>query len=189
MLAVYARYRGSGSRRAQIVADSAHALETLPGVHPFEFVGVEDIVAVTDTPQDLLNVVMNLLSAGNWAIGIGVQPGLHTSDATAKKLAAPPPTAKTGTVTVRVVDNAEAEKNIAAAFLLVAFVLGKRSGEGREATDLVRSGLNQNEAAEALGISKQAMSQRLQAAGWQAEQAGWNLACALLEKAEQVEQS
>ena len=59
----------------------------------------------------------------------------------------------------------------------------KRTLEGREATALVRRGFNQNEAAEALGISKQAMSQRLQAAGWQAEQAGVALALNLIGRA------
>lgn len=71
--------------------------------------------------------------------------------------------------------------NISASFALMAQVLSKRSFEGREATSLMRSGMNQNEAAAELGISKQAMSQRLQAAGWQAEQAGWQLAVNLLE--------
>ena len=46
----------------------------------------------------------------------------------------------------------------------------------------MRGGLNQNEAAEELGISKQAMSQRLQAAGWAAETAGCQLAVNLIEK-------
>ena len=73
--------------------------------------------------------------------------------------------------------------DIAGAFALLSHVLAKRTLEGREATSLVRSGLNQNEAAEELGISKQAMSQRLQAAGWQAEQAGWQLAVNLISRA------
>ena len=49
----------------------------------------------------------------------------------------------------------------------------------------MRGGLNQNEAAAELGISKQAISQRLQAAGWQAEQSGWKLALNLLTQASQ----
>ena len=64
-------------------------------------------------------------------------------------------------------------------------MLHKRTLEGREATSLVRGGLNQNEAAAELGISKQAISQRLQAAGWQAEQSGWKLALNLLTQASQ----
>ena len=65
----------------------------------------------------------------------------------------------------------------------MAHVLHKRTYEGREATSLVRRGMNQNEAAATLGISKQAMSQRLQAAGWPAEQAGWQLALNLITRA------
>ena len=76
-----------------------------------------------------------------------------------------------------------AAADIAATFALIAHVLLKRTLEGREATALVRRGMNQNEAAEALGISKQAMSQRLQAAGWPAEQAGWQLALNLITRA------
>ena len=59
--------------------------------------------------------------------------------------------------------------------------------EGREATSLVRRGLTQSDAAAELGISKQAMSQRLQAAGWPAERAGWQLALNLLTRAAQPE--
>ena len=44
----------------------------------------------------------------------------------------------------------------------------------------MRSGLSQVEAADELGITKQAMSQRLKAAGWDAETAGWELATMLL---------
>lgn len=66
---------------------------------------------------------------------------------------------------------------------MLAYILSKRTAEGREATSLMRSGLNQIEAAEELGISKQAISQRLQAAGWQAELAGYQLAIDLLQRA------
>ena len=53
---------------------------------------------------------------------------------------------------------------------LLALLITRRSAEGHAAVDLVRSGLNQSEAADRLRITKQAMSQRLAAAGWQAEQ-------------------
>ena len=89
---------------------------------------------------------------------------------------------KVGVYTRNPGTNAE---DIAAAFALVGHVLQKRTIEGREATALVRRGMNQNEAARELGISKQAMSQRLQAAGWQAEQAGWRLALNLIIRAEE----
>lgn len=171
----------------------AEALSTLEGAGEFELLGVEDIRAYITSPTTTCDVVMALLAAGDWAIGIGVVPSLdRPSDEDeaqielAKKTAtdALRPTARSGAVKVRIVgarrDDARAF-NISASFALMSQVLSKRSFEGREATSLMRSGLNQNEAAEELGISKQAMSQRLQAAGWQAEQAGWQLAVNLIE--------
>lgn len=47
----------------------------------------------------------------------------------------------------------------------------------------MRAGWTQVEAAAELGVSKQAINQRLQAAGWHAEEAGWSLAVHLLQRA------
>lgn len=195
MWALHARYRGRDIRRAELVRRFAEALSTLEGAGEFELLGVEDIRAYVTSPTTACDVVMALLAAGDWAIGIGVVPTVNQPDPDdeaqielAKKNAtdALRPTARAGAVKVRIVgakrDDARAF-NISASFTLMSQVLAKRSFEGREATSLMRSGLNQNEAAEELGISKQAMSQRLQAAGWQAEQAGWQLAVNLIDHA------
>jgi len=187
MLAVHARYRGREVRRAELVRRSAEALSTLEGVGEFEVLGVEDICAVVDSPESLCDTVMALLSDGSWAIGIGIAPGSDDQDhARATATRSLKGSARAGVVKVlRTPKGGEGiGDDIAAAFALLGHVLGKRTLEGREATSLVRSGLNQNEAAEELGISKQAMSQRLQAAGWQAETAGWQLAVNLLARAD-----
>lgn len=81
---------------------------------------------------------------------------------------------------------AEVAEDVAAAFTLLAHVLSRRTKEGREATALLRAGHLQSEAAEMVGITKQAMSQRLAAAGWQAEQAGWTLAVHTLARIEEM---
>lgn len=170
MLAVHARYRGRENRRAKVVRDSAEALSTLAGVGEFEVLGVEDIRAEVDDAESLYDVVMALISDGNWAVGIGID------DTRALDLA-------TDVAPLRACTVASNDTDVAAVFTLLAQVLSKRSEEGREATSLVRAGYNQNEAAEELGISKQAMSQRLHAAGWGAEQAGWGLALNLIRRA------
>ena len=185
MIAVHARYRGRDTRRAQLVKRSAEALSTLDGVGSFDVVGVEDIRAHVDGAEAACMLIMALLSDGDWAIGLGI-----TAESSAVSPAVYAATEavgnRPGTVSV-VVEAGSADAtgadDIAAAFALLSHVLAKRTLEGREATSLVRSGLNQNEAAEELGISKQAMSQRLQAAGWQAEQAGWQLAVNLINRA------
>jgi len=186
MIAVHARYRGREKARATVVERSAEALSGLPGVAGFEVLGVEDIRSTVDDAEAALNLIMALLSDGNWAIGLGIADG---SDNSAPSDASATATAAVGTRAgqVRVIverQNATTEAaDIAATFALMAHVLHKRTYEGREATSLVRRGMNQNEAAATLGISKQAMSQRLQAAGWPAEQAGWQLALNLITRA------
>lgn len=187
MLAVHARYRGRSVRRAELVQRSAAALSTLEGIGEFEVLGVEDICAVAYSASSVCDVVMALLADGDWAIGIGVIPGDYASDKETRAVAtaAVKGSARAGHVYAKVDRRGRAAEanDIAATFALLGFVLNKRTMEGREATSLVRGGLNQNEAAEELGISKQAMSQRLQAAGWAAETAGWQLAVNLIERA------
>ena len=177
MLAVHARYRGRSVRRAELVQRSATALSTLNGVGEFHVLGVEDIC----------DVVMALLADGDWAIGIGISPGNQEDEEGARQVAtaALRKSARMGQVYAKLNKRGRASEasDIAATFALLGYVLHKRTIEGREATSLVRAGLNQNEAAEELGISKQAMSQRLQAAGWSAEMAGWQLAVNLIERA------
>lgn len=186
MIAVHARYRGREKARATVVERSAEALSSLPGVAGFEVLGVEDIRSKVADAEAALNLIMALLSDGNWAIGLGIADGTGSS---APSDASATATAAVGTRAgqVRVIvdrQNATTEAaDIAATFALMSHVLHKRTYEGREATSLVRRGMNQNEAAATLGISKQAMSQRLQAAGWPAEQAGWQLALNLITRA------
>lgn len=180
MIAVHARYRGREKRRADLVRRSAEALAHLPGVGTFESAGVEDIRAHVDSPEAALNLIMALLSDANWAVGLGItREGSALHAATAAVGTKP---ASVG-VQVQAPDAGTAAEDIAAALALLAHVLHKRTLEGREATALLRSGYNQNEAAAELGISKQAMSQRLQAAGWRAEQAGWKLVLNLITRA------
>ena len=186
MIAVHARYRGREKAGATVVERSAEALSSLPGVAGFEVLGVEDIRSKVADAEAALNLIMALLSDGNWAIGLGIADGSNNS---APSDASATATAAVGTRAgqVRVIvdrQNATTEAaDIAATFALMSHVLHKRTYEGREATSLVRRGMNQNEAAATLGISKQAMSQRLQAAGWPAEQAGWQLALNLITRA------
>ncbi len=60
----------------------------------------------------------------------------------------------------------------------------RRTDHGVEAVALARTGLSQAEIATRLAISKQAVSQRLLTAGWQAEFAGRALLHRLLERAD-----
>ena len=71
-----------------------------------------------------------------------------------------------------------------AALDLLASVVQRRSEPGWEAVDLISRGITQTEVAEALGITKQAVSQRLRAATWAPEVAGRDLAARMLAAAD-----
>lgn len=180
MLALYARFRGRAARRSALVARSAEALSGLAGVEQVRRSGVEDIRFTCSTPEGLCNLAMALLADGDWAVGIGV--GSQAARLSALALGAHP---RRGDIRVRMEPDrsGHAASDIEAAFRLVGHMLAKRSPAGREATALLRSGLSQVDAADRLGITKQAISQRLAAAGWSAEQAGWGLVVNLLSAA------
>ncbi|MBV7295449.1 DNA-binding protein [Corynebacterium sp. TAE3-ERU12] len=201
MFAVHARYRGRASRRADHVVASAAALSRLEAVGEVTTAGVEDIHATPQGPVGVTTLVLALLAAGDWAVAIAVCPphagaGAGMSAAARASAASDAATAalgrggRAGQVQVRVIGETtavgDASDDIAAAFTLLQHVISRRSAQGRQATGLMRAGWSQVEAAAELGVSKQAVNQRLNAAGWHAEEAGWTLAVHLLERAAQL---
>lgn len=190
MYAVYARYRGPGRRRAELVSASAAALSGMAGCENIRVVDVDSIVGTMDSPISTTALLMALISAKHWAIGISVanpasMPDAESLEAAAKEQLTGVPRA--GSIRAAVLgarsDAQSRAKDIMAVFALLQHVLARRSPQGREATALMRDGWSQIEAAAELGITKQAMSQRLAAAGWHAEEAGWRLAVNVLERA------
>lgn len=207
MFAIHASYRGKMRRRGAYVREVVDAFAQSPVVRSVEQKAVEDFVVVTDGPDETGGVVLSLIQGGDFAIGIGtVTGGATASEEDAEELEKEVVAAagravarnqKATTVTVRIerpgpggvlAPGAAAMigEDISAAFTLLAYVLARRTEEGREATALLRAGHLQSEAAAILGISKQAMSQRLAAAGWQAEQSGWNLAVHMLARVDEL---
>ncbi|WP_312975630.1 DNA-binding protein [Corynebacterium sp.] len=210
MYSVHATYRGTSLRRAEYVRQVADALGNAHNVIEVRVHGPEEFTVLADDADSAAGVVMNLIQAGDFAVGIGAvlgDGGDNTDDtadaadaALRDHLVAAAARAvrgarRPGIIQARVETpgpggvqasglGADIAGDIAAAFTLVSHVLSRRTSEGREATALVRQGHLQSEAAEMVGISKQAMSQRLAAAGWQAEQAGWLLAVHMLARTE-----
>ena len=215
MFAVFASYRGRSRRRAEYVEEVTEAFANADSVLNVEQVGVEDLLCHTEGAEETLAVVLSLIQAGDFAIGIGrtvTMAELYPESAEEwEELAPHEQMAATGEVARRAIrirqrpgevsvrlelpgsdhtqapgKGTEIAEDVAAAFTLIAHVLARRTKEGREATALLRSGYSQSEAAEVVGISTQAMSQRLASAGWQAEQAGWNLAVHMLARVDEL---
>jgi hypothetical protein len=151
---------------------------TVPAVLPFERTAGDEFQGVLEEPTDVVDVVLDLVRLGGWSIGVGAGP-----------VQAPLPDstrAATGTAFLcarRAVDAAKqrpsrlavrgavpAEAGDAQAVLsALAVLVDRRSDAAWEAIALVDAGQTQAQAATRLGISRQAIGQRLAAGAWELE--------------------
>lgn len=164
-------------------------------VRPFQRTAGDEMQAVADDPHAVVNTALDLVERGHWSIGIGIGPVEHplpTETRAGRGRAFE--TARTavdraknmpGRIAVEGHDE-DTAADAEAALTLVAVLIARRSEEGREAIARMRDGMTQTETARALGISKQAVSQRLSTAAWQAETSGRRLAERLLHTADRA---
>lgn len=156
---------------------------------PFERTAGDEVQAVVDDPAVVVDLVLALVRDASWSVGVGVgavtQPLPDSTRAGSgpafSNARAAVTRAKSRPTSLAVVgpDPVNAGHAEAALGLLAAMVAG-RSGPGWEAVDLARSGLPQREIAVRLGVSKQAVSQRLAAAHWSLEGPGRQVSAHLL---------
>ncbi|MDM7488974.1 hypothetical protein QT969_11815 [Rhodococcus sp. CSLK01-03] len=183
-----------GSRRdVDRVADLLTELRDAELLRPFERTAGDEVQAVAADPAVVVDLTLDLVRRGHWSVGIGVGPVEQPLPAQTRAGRGPAfeharravDRAKNAPARVAVEgQDAAAAADADAALTLTALLVTRRSDAGHEAVELVRRGLTQAEAAARLGISTQAVSQRLTAAGWQAEPAGRDLARRLLERAD-----
>ncbi|EOM75035.1 hypothetical protein DW322_14070 [Rhodococcus rhodnii] len=183
-----------GSRRdVDRVTDLLTTLRDMPVVRAFQRTAGDEIQGVVEDATVAVDVALTAVDDGHWAVGIGAGPvelplpaetraGRGPAfeaarDAVERAKRALTRTAVTGPDT-------ESAHDADTALALVAAILDRRSPDGRSAVALIRDGLNQTEAATHLGITKQAVSQRLAAAGWALETPGRTLAARLLERSD-----
>ncbi|MCK0093143.1 SatD family protein [Rhodococcus sp. F64268] len=183
-----------GSRRdIDRVADLLVELRDAPLLRKFERTAGDEVQAVADDSGTVIDLALDLLERDNWSVGIGIGPVEtplpaqtragrgpafeHARTAVERAKNAPGRIAADGT-------DADSAADVDAALTLLATIVVRRTDQGVEAVSLARAGLSQSEIATELGISKQAVSQRLLTAGWQAELAGRLLLRRLLERAD-----
>jgi hypothetical protein len=137
-------------------------------------VGDEVQVALTDSAA-VVDLALVLLRDGDWSVGIGagdvrapLGPSARSSSGPAfvnarhaveraRGRAEPVPVVVAG-------DDPDAARSATAVLQLLGAVIQRRSGAGWEVADLLAGGTSQRDAATALGISPQAVSQRVAAA-------------------------
>ncbi|MBY6366167.1 hypothetical protein [Rhodococcoides corynebacterioides] len=170
-----------GSRRdVDRVNDIVRHPDFAPLLRPFERTAGDEIQAVSDRADVVLDVALTLIDDGHWSVGIGVGPvemplpestragrGLAfeaARDAVDDAKSAP------ARIAVRGVD-ADAAADADAVTALLAVLVTRRTEQGRAAVAALRRLGSQSAVAEALSITPQAVSQRLAVAGWQLERA------------------
>ncbi|GAA2048980.1 hypothetical protein GCM10009722_02160 [Williamsia deligens] len=183
-------------RERDRVPDLVARFTQTPLLRPFDRTAGDEVQAVTDDPEVVVDVVMELVALGGWSVGVGVGaveeplpmvtragrgPAFEAARTAVTRAKRAP-----GNVSLAGGDPSRAA-DASAVLALLAIVVARRSPEGHEAVALVRSGVSQSDIAEQLGISKQAVSQRLSVAEWQAERDGRAAAVHLVAAVERAE--
>jgi|GEM_PF-5965779 len=150
------------------------------------------LAAATDSERFVVALAMDLMRRGHLGLGIGIA-GDEQADGVEDGPGAAAATrawSRTRTAPVPIIVDGPAHRQAAlldaqSALQLTGAIVTRRSVPGHTAVGLMDRLGSQTEAAAVLGITRQAMSQRLRAAGWQSELAGRRLAERLLRVAAQ----
>jgi hypothetical protein len=154
------------------------ALERHGVLRSFERTAGDEFQGVLDDPVVVVDIVLELVRSGGWSIGIGVGPVDEPLPASTREGRGPAfvlareavEAAKRHPGGVAVRGELRREAADAEAMLtLLAVIVARRSPAAWEAIDLVTSGATATEAALKLGVSRQAVGQRLAAGHWREE--------------------
>jgi hypothetical protein len=162
-------------------------------VRAFERTAGDEVQGVVASAEVVVDLVLLLVRDRAWSVGVGVgtvddplPQSTRAGSGPAFVAARVAVTAAKSRSTCLAVGGAEPlrARRAQTALDLVAALLQRRTERGAEAASLARQGLNQLQVAARLGVSKQAVSQRLQAADWYLEAPGRELAAYLLSEAD-----
>lgn len=174
------------------VADVLRRLEgSVSALLAFERTAGDEFQGVLSRPEDVVDVALDLLREGTWSVGIGAGPVQAPLPSSTRAAAGPAflsarravDAAKRRSVHIAVRGATAPDAEDAQAVLTaLAVVVERRSAQAWEAIGLVESGRTQAEAAASLGISRQAVGQRLAAGLWDLERELRPTAARLLER-------
>ena len=161
------------------VADVLRRLDdTVPAVLAFERTAGDEFQGVLDDPEVVVAVVLDLLCEGVWSVGVGAGPVQAPLPSSTRAAAGPAflsarravDAAKQRSARIAVRGAAAIDAEDAQAVLsALALIVERRSAQAWEVIGLVEDGRTQAEAAASLGISRQAVGQRLAAGSWELE--------------------
>jgi hypothetical protein len=185
-----------GSReRRDLVEPTLNSLGAVPTRLPFTRTVGDEFQGALEDPLSVVDAILTLMRGGQWHIGLGigaVEEPLPDDPRSARGpafLAARSAVdrAKRDPTHVCVVapEPADVEAEDAEVVLqLLAALRSRRSDQGWEAADLMSVTGSRAEVAARLGVSRQAVGQRLQAASWAVEQRARPTLARLLDRAD-----
>ncbi|AZG44362.1 hypothetical protein [Gordonia insulae] len=164
----------------------------------FERTAGDEVQAVADSATVAAHLAVDMAADGHWSVGIGVgavdiplPSSTRAGRGPAFELARDAvESAKTQRIplTIRGGDPRWSRHAQTAARML-ADIVAARSDHGTRAVEVMRTGVTQAEGATELGISPQAMSQRLRSARWDIDDDAYLLVADLLERADTARDS
>lgn len=183
--------RGSRSDRDR-VPDVLDRYASAGTVRPFDRTAGDEVQAVFAAADEVAAIAVDLAVTGNWSVGLGVgavdlplpaatRAGRGQAFEAAREAVE---SAKHDRRRIQVVGASAWATHAQTAAVLLVDILTNRSVAGRSAVDLMRTGVTQASAAQRLGITPQAMSSRLAAAGWDLQQPAEDLLVRLLTEAD-----
>ncbi|MCZ2826498.1 MULTISPECIES: hypothetical protein [unclassified Modestobacter] len=160
------------------VPEVLSALADVPTVLRFERTAGDEFQGLLDDPAVVVDVVRRLARDGGWSLGIGVGP-VHTPLPGSTRAGAGPAfvaaraaveAAKRRPVRLAVRGPVpESAADAQAVLSALAVLVERRSDQAWEAIELVEAGRTQAQAATELGVTRQAVGQRLGAGLWDVE--------------------
>ena len=185
----------SRHRRDLVTSTMATLAARFPGTPVTRTVGDEFQVLFATDPLSVVAATLALMREGTWHVGVGIGPVEEPTPADLRAARGPAflaarravEEAKERSDHLRVVATPPAEDEAEEAEVLLGLVLAvrsRRSQAGWAAADLADAGLTQTEIGERLGVSRQAVHQRLTAAQWSLDGAARPVAARLLDRAE-----
>lgn len=166
--------RRSRSSEDKVEALVKQANATVPVVRPFQRTAGDEVQAVLDDATEAIRLAVMMAASGDWSVGLGF--GQVETPLPKETRAGRGPAFEYARVAVErakntnahlAVHGASTESNrLEAELQLTACIVAKRRATAWEAGTLADEGLTQQQIAEQLGITQQAVSSRLSAALW-----------------------
>jgi hypothetical protein len=170
------------AEQGDLVDSVLSELSSVAATLPFTRTVGDEFQGLMDDPMSVVDAILLLMRTEEWHIGLGIGPVERPLPEDTRRARGPAfvcaraavNAAKSEPSHLSVVAAREEDHeayDVEAVWRLTAAVRRRRSEQGWEAVDLVRAGRTQSEIAEQLGISRQAVGQRLRAAQWSVEEA------------------